>query len=283
MNMEMIRWAALALFLALLSRRSAVAQNPVSTSIDMSIVDNDIFVNAYINGKGPFNFLVDTGASGVGRVDSRIVKQLALPVVDSTKNYDGSGKYAVVPVIKVSSLHVGNIQLKDVELLSRNYNVNPKKDQVLTDGIIGRDFFENSLVVVDVPNRKLFCTTDSLTLEMPGVVAYTKPFQIEGQIGSKSITFNIDTGSNLSLHFPKALLDQLQHADTGRQSVARRANSEYLMKETVLKEPIILSLVAANDQIIYYSESATHVNVGMSFLKNYKMTIDPKRKLFKIE
>lgn len=261
---------------------NANAQN-AAKSISIEIIDNDLFVEAFVNGMGPFNFVVDTGASGIGRLDDRIVKELGLVAVDSTKNYDGSGKYQMVPVLRVSALQIGGIEIENAELFSRNYNANPKKGDVLTDGIIGRDFFADYLLTIDGPGRKIICSADSLSPNVAGVIRYDVPFQIQGKIRNEALMFNIDTGSNLSMHIPKTVMDLFRHADTGKQSIARKANSEYLIKETVLKESIHISAAKAIDTEVYYSEPATYINVGMRFLKNYKITIDQKHKLFKLE
>jgi len=138
MNPMLRQFLTAALILLLKNVHAQITTNPIA----IEIIDNDLFVKAFVNGKGPFNFVVDTGASGIGRLDERIVKELGLVAIDSTKNYDGSGKYQMVPVLMVSKLQIGDVEVENAELLSRNYNTNPKKDKIPTDGIIGRDFLQ---------------------------------------------------------------------------------------------------------------------------------------------
>lgn len=150
----------------------AVFGQTVRDKMDITFSNNDLFIKVFINDKGPYNFVYDTGASGIGRVDERIVKELNLPVIDSTKNYDGSGNFKMVPVIGVDEVRVGEKIVKNVTLLSRNYNVNPAKDKLLTDGIIGRDFFADYLLTIDGPSQILTFSSDSLHRRADGVLTY---------------------------------------------------------------------------------------------------------------
>jgi len=262
---------------------SYVNAQETSGRMAMKIVNNDLFVEAYVNGNGPFNFLVDTGASGMGRIDERIVKELGLTTSDSTKNFDGSGKYNVVPVFTVSSLRVAELAEQNVELLSRNYNGNRSNGRMLIDGIIGRDFFREYLLTIDSRRREITYSRDSLHTADHGVVPYQDGFEINAMVGDTSVVLHIDTGSTLTLHFPKSVMDRLSHTDTKNKSIARRANSEYFIQQTLLHSPVNVSSVKIENLLVDYSEQAKFINVGMGFLKNYKLTIDQKRQLLKIE
>ncbi|WP_229206246.1 retropepsin-like aspartic protease [Dyadobacter fermentans] len=248
-----------------------------------TIANNDLFVKAYVNDKGPFNFLVDTGASGMGRIDERVAHALGLIASDSARNYDGSGKFNTVPVFTVSSLRLGNLTEHNVVLLSRNYNSHRKEGRMLIDGIIGREFFQEYLLTIDATRGEITYSKDSLNGGDNGVVHYQRGFEISAVVGDTSCLLHIDTGSTLSLHFPKTVIDRLSHTDTKNKSIARRANSEYFIQEAILHSPISVSSVNAKDLLVDYSEQARFINVGMRFLKNYKLIIDQKRQLLKIE
>ncbi|GGN01346.1 hypothetical protein GCM10010967_39690 [Dyadobacter beijingensis] len=252
-------------------------------SIPAKTINNDLFVEAFVNGKGPYNFLVDTGASGMGRIDERIVKELGLTASDSVRNYDGSGKYNVVPVFSVAGLRVSALEEKNVRLLSRNYNGNRKNGRMLIDGIIGREFFRKYLLTIDPKDEKITYSMDSLTTGDPGVIPYQGDFQISAIVGDTAVTLHLDTGSTLTMHFPKILIDKLPHTNTEKKTIARRANSEYFIQETVLHATLKVSSVEIKDLVVDYSEQAQFVNVGMGFLKKYKLTIDQKRRLVRIE
>ncbi|MCF0070453.1 retropepsin-like domain-containing protein [Dyadobacter sp. CY261] len=221
-----------------------------SGRITAKIANNDLFIEAYVNEKGPFNFLVDTGASGIGRIDERIVKELGLTASDSTKNFDGSGRYKIIPVFTVSSLRVAGLAEQNVELLSRNYNGNRSNGRMLIYGIVGRDFFRDYLVTIDSPRGEITYSRDSLNAANEGVIPYQNGFEINAMVGDTSVTLHIDTGSTLALHFPKSVMDRLSHTDTKNKSVARRANSEYFIQQTILHSSVNVSSVRTKNRLL---------------------------------
>ncbi len=247
---------------------------------DIIIQDNNIYIKVYVNSKGPYNFIFDSGASGIGRIDQHLISELGLKVVDSIENSDGHN-IKTEPLIGIEKLKFGRIELKNISLMSRDYN--KKKKDIPIDGFIGRDFFEDYLLTIDCPNRKMIVSKDSLNVLEKDILPYTKPFYIKGRVGSIDTTFLFDTGSNLSLHFPKSIIDRLHFENTSNKIMARRANTEFILQEAILKDDLKLGLIKAKNQTIFYSEKATWINVGMDFMKHYKITFDQKRKLVKIE
>ncbi len=247
----------------------------------MKIVKNDLFIKVYINNEGPYNFILDLGASGLGRVDIELAKKLKLQVVDSISNFDGNN-YRTENVMGVSKLKLGDIEINDIGLMVRDYNKNYKKGNIRTDGIIGRDFFMDYLLTIDCPNNMITISNKSLDESCKAVLPYKDPFKVEGKIGQKKITFNIDTGSNMALHLPKSIIGDLKYEDTKNRFIGRRANTEYVIQEAILKSKIKLGEIDVSNQLIGYSIKNTFVNIGMDFLKNYKLSFDQKNKLIKI-
>jgi predicted aspartyl protease len=178
---------------------------------------------------------------------------------------------------------VGKISLYNVELMSRDYNRIYKQGDIRTDGIIGRDFFKDYLLVIDCPNGSLTISKNSLNASVNNVLKYTEAFQVNGIIGNIDTIFHIDTGSNLTLHIPKSIVEKLDFTDTENKRIGRKANTEYVIQEAVLQSRLNIGDVEVRNQIIGYSENSKYINVGMGFLKNYKISIDQRNKLFKIE
>jgi predicted aspartyl protease len=201
----------------------------------------------------------------------------------SIRNYDGSGNYRTEPVMGISKLSVGEITLNNIELMSRNYNKGHQQGDVRTDGIIGRDFFKDFLLVIDCPNSSLTISTGSLDASAINVLKYTEAFQVKGKIGNMDTIFHIDRGSDMALHIPKSIIEKLSYTDTKNRRIGRKANTEYVIQEAILKSKLTIGGVEVRNQIIGYSERSNYINVGMKFLKNYKISIDQRNELFKIE
>ena len=72
-------------------------------SVPFRVVDGRIYVTAKVDGKGPFVFAVDTGASGMGRADAGLVATLGIPLVGSSHMSDG------VATAEVSTVRLGSV------------------------------------------------------------------------------------------------------------------------------------------------------------------------------
>src|SRR5436305_15206781 len=73
-----------------------------------------ILLPAHVNGRGPSDFILDTGA-GTSLLSSELAKQLEVEIVGS-KEGQGAGGRVSVSLGKVDSLGVGETNLPDVDV-----------------------------------------------------------------------------------------------------------------------------------------------------------------------
>jgi predicted aspartyl protease len=72
-------------------------------------------VEVMVNGRGPYLFLVDTGASGVARIDAKLAAELALPDAGETQASGALGQGQVaIRRVKVASLRLGGHEYRDL-------------------------------------------------------------------------------------------------------------------------------------------------------------------------
>ncbi len=57
------------------------ASPPDPSAVRFELHKGHLYVDAFVNGRGPFLFGFDTGASGMGRADSSLAAALSLPKV----------------------------------------------------------------------------------------------------------------------------------------------------------------------------------------------------------
>ena len=80
-------------------------------------------VNVFVNGKGPYLFLIDTGAQGDARADVSLVGEMGLVAVGRDQSGDGSGRnIRTLDRVVLARLAVGGVEFRDVAALSRDYN-----------------------------------------------------------------------------------------------------------------------------------------------------------------
>lgn len=252
-----------------------------SSSIPFEFDRGHIFVQAYVNGKGPYRFGFDTGASGMGRADVRLTGELTLPKVGEEQNSDGI-KTVTTDVVQATSLRLGPVEKRGVQLLSRDYNGSKRTPPYLM-GIIGRDFFADELVTIDYPHHRLKFALGRLKVGSPGVVSYGVGFTIPVCLKSNCYEGKVDTGSSMSLVLPKDLALAMASGAPTHVGTGRRTNSTSELYEVELNQPVtVAGLTAPHVKVLYADPSDDSINVGSDFLKDYVLTIDQRHHLLRI-
>lgn len=70
-----------------------------------------VFVQVMVNGRGPFEFILDTGASS-SSVDRSLVQRLQLPMTGSTTYVQGIAGETLAPVVRVRTWTLGGRPLQ---------------------------------------------------------------------------------------------------------------------------------------------------------------------------
>jgi len=194
-----------------------VADAKTSFTLPFDLVDNRVFVEARLNGRGPFHLLLDTGAGGVA-ISTDVAQQLGLQVGDA-----GEGQGVGEKTVHAGETQIARLQIGDLALADADANVMDLADapQVFGakpfDGIIGLPVFERMVVKHDYVNRVLtFTAPDKFDYAGSGVIVhFERPRQIpvvtavlDGVPGN----FGVDTGarSSLLLYGPFCAQNNLQ-------------------------------------------------------------------------
>ncbi len=81
------------------------------TTIPFDLIDNHIYLNVSLNGKGPYRFVFDTGAFNV--MDPAVAREIGATAAGHLEG-SGTGSASVaVQFARVSSLKLGNAELHD--------------------------------------------------------------------------------------------------------------------------------------------------------------------------
>ncbi len=158
-----------------------------------------IWAPVYINGKGPFRLVLDTGASRSG-VTGKVAATLGLtPDASSSVTLRAVTGSATVPTIRVDTLEVGDILIKDSKL--------PILADALggAEGILGNEGLAERRVYIDFRHDLIIISRSQGRAAAPGFM--TIPFTLEhgrllvasvqlGLVHAKAI---IDTGGQISV------------------------------------------------------------------------------------
>jgi Aspartyl protease/PDZ domain len=191
-------------FAAVHRKSSVVAEPKTSFTLPFDLVDNRVFVEARLNGRGPFHLLLDTGAGGV-TVSTDVAQQLGLHVGNA-----GEGQGVGEKTVHAGEAQIARLQMGDLTLADLDSNVMDLSDapQVFGrkpfDGIIGLPVFERMVVKHDYVNRILtFTAPERFDYAGSGVIVhFERPRQIPvvaGVLDGVAGNFGVDTGARSSL------------------------------------------------------------------------------------
>jgi hypothetical protein len=173
-----------------------------STTIPFELLNNHIYVQVKLNGKGPFRMLCDTGGANI--VTPEAAKELGLATEGALQGRGVGEKSEDVALAKVEKLQVGDATLKDQVFAVYPMAAFSKVEGVASSGLVGYEIFKRFVVTVDYEGSRLTLTLpQAFDYEGHGTVV---PFkfnehipQVEGEIDGVAGKFDIDTGSRASL------------------------------------------------------------------------------------
>jgi hypothetical protein len=200
--MRKLRWFVVLQLSGAFLACGAKAQKVVDV-VPFDLIDNRIFVNAKVNGQGPFHLLLDTGAAATLRME--VAAQLGL-VKENDFETGGVGSGTVSGYrTHLRAVEIGKAHVEDIES-----NVLPFDDTpavfgtARVDGYIGYEFFEKYVVKHDYENRTV-TFLDAKTFQYAGsgeilrIEATEYVPVVEGKLDGVPAKFGIDTGARSSL------------------------------------------------------------------------------------
>lgn len=277
-------WVAALAIVACLTASAATGQPHAAMptfSVPFELDHGHIFISVSVNGKGPYRFGFDTGASGIGRVDASLTSELQLPAVGTAETSDGI-RTASAQEVAVQDLRLGMLDRRNVTVLSRDYNGGRKAGMKPIQGIIARDFFADVLVTINYPARTITFSEGSLA-DTPGAISYGASLSIPVCFSQRCYPAKIDTGSSRSIVIPKDLATKVAATAPVAIGQGARTNSVSQLFEMQLLEPVrVGNLTATKQTVLFAVPSDDSINVGSDFLKDYVLTLDQRHHLLRI-
>lgn len=259
---------------------SAIAQKSTVVDVPMSFFGTGPAIEVMVNGKGPFLFLIDTGAQGMARADTSLVQKLNISVAGQTTSSDGSAKKVNINKVRFETLSIGNLQFRDVEALSRNYNTASHLRHI--DGILGFDLFADYLLTLDYPNKRVRIERGALpkpdgaqiiNFEMRDGNPY-----IDVSIGSMKVKALIDSGNIAGgILFPSSLVKKLALASYKRViGKGSSVSNEFEISEVRLQDTIAVGQYLFPEPTITFTDIYDDVSIGSAMLREFAITFDQR-------
>lgn len=264
---------------------AAVSQPPVLVRLPYRLVRNRIVVPVHVNGRGPFPFMIDLGATGVGRIDSRLTDSLRLPAGEPIDNSDGVTVRST-PSVRVDRIRLGDFELvPDGDLITRDYNAGWEAADSIYFGLLGAAFFADVLLTLDYGRQEVVVSRGRLDPVDSLTVSYTENFQVPITVNGHSAMGFIDTGSSLEVHLPWAWVQRLALTDTRVVGQARRANNTFPISGTSTPVTITIGGTRLVAREANFSEPNARINIGSALLRgaNVALTVDQAGQRIRLE
>jgi len=226
------------------------------TVIDIRTLNSQpfIFLPVYIDGTGPYNFVLDTGA-GI----SLITKDLAgnLQIKDARiKEALGAGSRRInVLVGQVGSISVGSSMVENI-----NIGIMDALPQCIGQGIIGYDFLKHYVLTIDYPH-------DKLTLTAP------EEEKNDGKLLQASLRFRFARPDR-----PVILVDVLVNARSTFQFVLDTGASQTIISPVIARQMGIKStdvdaIVGAGGSFAAFAGTLDSLRVGDALLEKVEVVV----------
>jgi predicted aspartyl protease len=258
------------------AQRKAAAQKKLTIDLPMQFISGRPAVEVMVNGKGPFLFLIDTGADGLARADTSLVKKLNLPIIGKENNDDRSGNIQSVNQVRLDTITIGSISFQNVTAKSRDYNTTPR-----IDGILGFNLFSDYLLTLDYPNKKVRLEQGSLPKPNgKNILSFETPNGtplVKIRFGKLSAKADIDSGDSEGISLPASLVNKMvllsQPKIVGK---GKSANSTFEIKEVNLREAFRIGSYEFPEPTVVYTEVFDNINLGSKILREFSFTFDQK-------
>lgn len=243
-------------------------------------------IEVRVNGKGPFKFGIDTGSRGHARADVSLVKALGLTSAGGVTAGDGAGRTAALNLVRLDSVEIGGVVLRDIMAPSRDYNGRRTANRI--DGILAFDLFANYLLTLDFPKRELRITAGALPEPDGKRVHAYQPFRggisLPVRVGDVTMPAHLDTGFDSAFTLPLSLAAKMPlgaaPAVSGRfQLVA----SQITVSTAPVAGPVTFAGWDVRIPTLDFWDIYEHANVGSLLLSQFAITIDQQRQRVRLD
>ncbi|MGN6515531.1 MAG: aspartyl protease family protein [Rhizomicrobium sp.] len=261
-----------------------------TVTVPFRLLNNHIYLQAMVDGKGPYTFILDTG--GHTLLSPRIIKEAGLKSVGNSVG-TGAGKGSVVSgFVRYHEIAIGGVKLHDQTGIAQNV-YDKSIEGIPVDGMVGFELIRRMVTRIDYGSKTLtFIDPAKFAAVGAGTAVPFKFYdhlpQVAGRAGDVPGIFDIDTGSRSEVDITSPSVDRYKlrqkyphgvEAITGwgvggpvKSYVARLPS---LTLGGFTEPGVVADLDGPNSGSM--SDPNFLGNVGSGFLKRFVVTLDYAR------
>jgi predicted aspartyl protease len=272
---------------------ASIVGRAASVAVPFRLMNNHVYVQATVNGKGPYTFIVDSG--GHTLLSSHIVSEAGLKPVGQSVETGAGDSHSTTGYVHYDEIAIGGVRLRDQTGFSAEI-YDKSVEGIPVDGMVGYELIRRLVTTIDYGWHTL--TFHDPARFKPGkdqgvavpFVFYDHLPNVAGSIGNLPATFDIDTGSRAEIDVtsPFVAAHQLRMRFTkgtsavtgwgvGGPTRAYMVRLPSLKLGTVEVDHIAAGLSEAKHGSI--SDPNFDGNIGSALLKRFVVTFDYAHKV----
>jgi len=268
--------------------------------IPFDFYHNEIILQVKVNGKGPFNMMLDTGTDP-SAVDLNTAKDIGLKLHPLGKPGTGGGTdvnltyYTELPLVEVSGFTV-----KDVETLALDLSKVSERLGKPLHGVLGHSVLNGRIVQIDYPNRvvrfysqPLFSKAANTPKRSVLSFRYSDNVLLDDVfVNGKKVVGNLDSGSSGAFNLTPAAVGYLGLEEEFNQAPVSTDvgyNGVSQNRQGKVNNVTVGAISVDAPAVIFFGKGTGRdkkpwgINIGNGFLKDFVLTIDYRNKLTMLE
>ena len=265
---------------------------PARTTLDSAAVEVPMqlgsgrpVVQVMVNGQGPYDFILDTGA-GTTVIDSTLAVSLGLEVAGQDSIGDPRNPRAIaMQWMRADSLQLGGLTFAGVPMACFNIR-RPLGSRY--GGILGLPAFADLVVSLDYPRSRVRATRGELPTSDPAVIAYESPggiINVPVHVGDTALVAHLDSGSPGGLMLPRAGSAGFTFKEA--PSVIGRAGTvsgtATVWRARLAGEVKVGTLVYTDPEVQLSELLDQWANIGFDLLRELTVTVDQRHHRLRME
>jgi predicted aspartyl protease len=267
--------------------------------VPFEFYQNEIIVQVKIDGKGPFNMMLDTGTDP-SAIEVTTARELGLKLDAVGRPVSGGGTSKnVAYATKLPLVEVGGLAVRNVSALALDLSKVSEGLGKPLAGALGHSLLNGRVVQIDYPKRVVrFYPSSPLektTAQSNTAKLTVLPFRYEDNVlvdnvfvNGKKLVANIDTGSNGSFSLTPAAVAYLgleREASRAAVSGSVGYNGMAENRKGKVTNVTVGGISVDSPAVTFFGKGTGRdrkpwgVNIGNEFFKDFVVTIDYRRKL----
>lgn len=249
-------------------------------TVPMDLTSGIPVVQFIVNGKGPYPFVVDTGAAGTVLSDS-LAQELGLQSMGGVEVHSPMGDHSLPgKLVRIDTIEFGQAVLSNVFAVAFDAS-NVFHKPGAPRGVLSANSFSGYLLTLNYPQSRLELQAGELpSADGKQILDFDTSgslISIPVRVAGTEIHADLDSGSINGIMLPGDYAKQLPLS--GRLT---QAESGHTVDATVehwkgtLNGEVTVGDFSANNPEIIFSDQSPHANVGSKFLSRFSITVDRK-------